>query len=111
MEAKIISISDNRQLTIPKDYYDKLGLGNKAECIYKDGVLLIKPLFRQSEDFSEEILKDLISEGYEGQELIKEFKLRKEMLRLTVDKLKEEGEKIASGDIKGISFDDVFEEE
>lgn len=111
MEAKIISISDNRQITIPKEYYDKLGLGNKAECIYKDGTIIIKPLFRYNEDFSEEILKDLVAEGYEGQILLEEFKQRKENIKFAVDKLKEEGEKIVSGDIEGVSFDDVFPED
>ncbi len=55
MEAKIINISENRQITIPKKYYDKLGFGNEAECIYKDGTIIIRPLFRNNEDFSEEI--------------------------------------------------------
>lgn len=111
MEAKIISVSGNRQITIPKEYYNRLGLGNKAECEYKDGALIIKPLLKYNEDFSEDILKELVSEGYEGYELIEEFKQRKLKLGEAVERLKEEGEKIATGEKDGATFDDVFSED
>jgi len=108
VETKIISISDNRQLTIPKEFFDKSNLGSKAECAYKDGTIIIKPLLKYDDDFTEEILKDLVAEGYEGYSLVEAFKKRRTDLKIAAEKLQEEGRKIASGDIKGVSFEEVF---
>ena len=44
-------------------------------------------------DFDTDILKDLVSEGYEGQELIDEFEKLKKKIPQAMDKLSEEAEK------------------
>lgn len=41
-------------------------------------------------DFSEEILADLIDEGYEGKELLEKFKVRKNLLEFAVEKMVED---------------------
>jgi bifunctional DNA-binding transcriptional regulator/antitoxin component of YhaV-PrlF toxin-antitoxin module len=88
MKSKLISISDKRQITIPKEYYDKLGLGKKAKCFYdeKSGAILICPI-SDNDDLSEFILADLISEGYTGQSLYDEFVRRKNGIRPAVERL------------------------
>ena len=50
-------------MTIPKEFYDELGISNEVLCQMVDGVLMIKPI-KNDVDFSEEILNDLIKEGY-----------------------------------------------
>lgn len=56
-EVKQITVSEKRQMTIPKQFYDKIGIGNELIC----------------ELHGEEILKDLVKEGFNGQDLIHEF--------------------------------------
>ncbi|MCL2628889.1 MAG: AbrB/MazE/SpoVT family DNA-binding domain-containing protein, partial [Oscillospiraceae bacterium] len=65
-ERKIISVSSKRQLTIPQKYYDLLGFNNEAECVLQDDSILIRPMQNiNTSEFSEQILADLISQGYE----------------------------------------------
>lgn len=88
--VKKISVSAKRQMTIPKQFYDELQLGDEVVCQIIDGALLIKPV-PQDLDFSEFILNDLIKEGYEaGEEMMKEFAYRKSQINATVQKMMEE---------------------
>lgn len=73
---KKISVSAKRQMTIPKQFYDELNLGNEVLCEIVDDALIIRRV-QDELDFSEFILSDLIKEGYEGEALVKEFKYRK----------------------------------
>jgi len=54
-----------------------------------DGALVIKPV-PQDLDFSEFILNDLIKEGYEGEELVKEFTYRKSQINDALHKMVED---------------------
>ena len=81
MERKIISVSKKRQITIPLKYYKHLGLDNEVECTLEDGAIVIRPLNRDSGEFSVEILKDLISQGYSGDELVKNLKPKAKILK------------------------------
>lgn len=58
-------------------------------------------------DFDEDILKDLVSRGYEGQELINEFKQMKKNVPVAMDKLINEAEK----DNLGVMSKEEFEKE
>lgn len=58
-------------------------------------------------DFDEDILKDLVSQGYEGQELINEFKQMKKNVPVAMDKLINEAEK----DNLGVMSKEEFERE
>jgi len=107
---RIISVSENGKITIPNSFYQKLNLDNskKMECIYYKNTIVLKPVKKVSDTFSVEILKDLISEGYSGNELIIKFQERTEEIRESIDDLIDEAEKIASGEIEGYSLEDVF---
>ncbi len=61
-------------------------------------------------EFSEEILADLIKEGYSGQELQKEFKSRQAKVRPAVEKMLDDAHKMATGEAKSMSCEDVFGE-
>jgi bifunctional DNA-binding transcriptional regulator/antitoxin component of YhaV-PrlF toxin-antitoxin module len=86
-KVKLVSISSKRQLSIPKEFYDELGLGKEILLELFNNQLVIKPLREDIEDFSEEILSDLLREGYEGDELMEEFKRRKAAIRPAVESL------------------------
>ncbi|MCD2138756.1 hypothetical protein [Salinicoccus halitifaciens] len=58
------------------------------------------------EDFSEEILSDLIGEGYHGEELKRKFAERKAMMAVAVDNLIEEARASKSYE----SFGDMLED-
>ncbi len=43
LEKKLISITSERQLTIPQEFYMLLGFENEAICTLVDGALIIEP--------------------------------------------------------------------
>jgi len=94
-DKKRIKISSKRQITIPAKYYDALKIDKEMECIYTDGMLILLPIRNERSDFAEEILKDLISQGYSGEELLKEFKRVNRKVRPAVEKIIEEADQLA----------------
>ena len=109
IERKVISVSTRRQLTIPQKYYDVLGFNNEAECILQDGGLLIRPLqHTNGGEFSEQILADLISQGFEGQELLAKFKEYSKGIKPAVQKLLDETEAFARSGEGRIPLDELF---
>ena len=111
VDRKIINVSRKRQITIPLKFYKKLGLENEVECFLKDDAIVIRPVYRDSGEFSVEILKDLIGRGYAGDELVKEFEEQNKNIKHAVGNLLEEADAIASGNKKAAKFDDLFSEE
>lgn len=93
-EMKKITVSGNRQVTIPKRFYEKLGMGHQVICELREGELVLRPVPKQI-DFSEEILKGLVAEGYKDQELLQEFQNRKAQIRPAVEKLMAESSQAA----------------
>ena len=61
-------------------------------------------------NFSEEILADLINEGYSGQELQKELKSRQAKVKPAVEKMLDDAHKMATGEAKSMAYEDVFGE-
>ena len=108
MEKKTISISNKRQITIPQSYYEKLGFDREAECIMCDAGLVLIPARRSGGEFAEQILADLIAQGYSGQELLAEFKSRQAKVRPAVERMIEEANELAGGNRERISLDELF---
>lgn len=109
MERKIISVSGKRQVTIPQKYFEALGFGNEAECILQNNSIIIRPIRENaSSEFSEQILADLINQGLSGQELLKKFKEMSSKIAPAMEKLINEADSIAKGEIKGATMTDVF---
>ena len=80
-KIKRVSVSSKRQVSIPKEFYDELKIGSDVTMELVNNRLIIKPVGNTYEDFSEEILSDLINEGYSGNELIDQFKKRKSLIK------------------------------
>ena len=108
MDRKIISITGKRQLTIPLKFYEKLGLGKEVECFIEKNALVIRPLSQDDGVFSIEILKDLVSQGYSGNELVAKFTEERQNMKIAIGALLTEGNEIATGKKKGASMKDVF---
>ncbi len=108
MDRKIISVSKKRQITIPLQFYKHLKLGSEVECSLEDGKIVIQPLHREPNEFSVEILKDLVSQGYSGKELVKQFETQSKNIKKAVTNMLEEADAIAVGEKKAANFDDIF---
>ncbi len=72
-DRKIISVSSKRQITIPKKFFRQLKFGKEVECFLEDDGIVIRPIQLEENEFSIEILRELVSQGYSGEELIKKF--------------------------------------
>lgn len=108
MESKIISVSKKRQITIPLKFYQYLELDNEVQCTLEDGAIVIRPLQRDSGEFSVEILKDLIAQGYSGDELVKQFETQSKKIKKAITNMLEEADAIAAGEKTSDSFEDIF---
>lgn len=109
MKKKTIRVSKKRQITIPLEFYEKLDLSNEVECSLEDGAIVIRPIRRNlGDDFSEELLEELVSLGLSGQELVEQFKIERANLKQATQKMLKEAEEIAKGTMPGLTIDDVF---
>lgn len=109
MDRKIISISKKRQITIPLEFYTHLNLENEVECSLENGAVVIRPLHRESTEFSAEILKDLVAQGFTGNELIKQFERQSKNIKNAITNMLEEADAIAAGEKSSANFDDIFD--
>lgn len=64
----------------------------------------------EDREFAVEILKDLVSQGLGGQDLIAAFQARQAKIRPAVEAMLEEAEKIAGGEAKFGTLEDAFGE-
>lgn len=74
----------------------------------KDGLLIRPVRVTGGDEFSEQILADLISQGYAGQELLEKFKEYSKAIRPAVLKLLEDNEAFARSGEGGIPIDALF---
>lgn len=112
MDRKRISISSKRQITIPQRYFEQLGFGDEAECMVRGSELIIRPAAKQvGGEFAEQILSDLIEQGYEGKKLLERFRSKQRMIRPAVEKLIAEADAMAKGKSGGTSLDELFDSE
>ena len=102
-KVKRIAVSSKRQISIPKEFYEKLNIGEEVSLELHGNYLVIKPIHDGFDDFSEEILADLIDEGYVGMDLMAEFKNRKAQIGYAVDSLITE-----TANTEIVEVDDLF---
>ena len=109
-EQKRVTITSKRQFTIPQKFYSELGFDREAVCTMGDGMLIIQPASHVSGggEFAEQILTDLIAEGFSGQELLDEFKTRQAKVRPAVEAMLEAAKAAASGAGEYSTYDDIF---
>ena len=109
LDKKRISLTSERQLTIPQKFYTELGFGTEAMCTLLDGALVIEPVKNvPSGEFDDLILADLIKEGYEGEALLSEFRTRRASVRPAVEKLIQQADDAAQGIGEYSTYEEVF---
>ena len=109
VEKKIVSISSKRQMTIPQKYFAALGFSDQAECLMRGSELVIRPIKEASSgEFAEQILAELIAEGFAGEALLSEFKRRQANVRPAVERMIDEAELAAHGQGEYFTYDDIF---
>ena len=111
MERKIINVTGKRQVTIPLKFYEKLHFGKEVECCLADDAVLLRPLSSADDSFTMEILKDLVSQGYNGDELLDKFAEQRKNIKKAIGLLVDEADEIAEGKRKGATTKDIFGEE
>ncbi len=97
VRRKRISVSQKRQITIPIDFYNEIGIESEVECYVRDNAIVIRPVRDDGGAFAEEILGDLIAQGFSGDALLKRFKETRRQIRPAVEKLLAEAELAAEG--------------
>ena len=109
MESKKVSISSKRQITIPQKFFTLLGFNTEAECIMRGNGLVLRPgKENTSGEFAEQILADLIRQGYSGEELLEKFKQTQRKIRPAVEAMLAEADRVAESKSGGYSLEDVF---
>lgn len=108
-DKKRLSISSKRQITIPQKFFTMLGFSDTAECVVRGNELVIRPVKQESGgEFAEQILAELIAEGFSGEELLTEFKVRQAKIRPAVEAMIADAEAVADGTGEYETYDDVF---
>lgn len=109
MLKKRISVSQKRQITIPIEFYTSVGIGNEVECYIQNNSIVIRPVQESSGEFDEQILADLISQGFEGKDLLSKFKETRRQVRPAVERLLDEARQSAKGKGKFSTYQDIFD--
>ena len=108
MLKKRISVSQKRQITIPIDFFNAIGVGNEVECYVRDNALIIRPVRDDGGAFDEEILADLMAQGLSGDALLERFKQTRRQIRPAIERLLDEAEQAVSGNAPYSTYQDVF---
>ena len=112
MEIKKVSISAKRQITIPQKFFAMLGFDTEAECMVRGNELVIRPAKTNTGgEFAEQILADLIEQGYSGKELLQHFKQAQSQVRPAVEKMSGKAESVAVSESEYMTYEDIFGEE
>ena len=85
-----VKVSKQRQINIPKDFYEALNISDEALVEFTGKEIVIRPAEYETVDFSEYILKDLVREGYSGDELVQRFIRIKSEIPKALDRMKKE---------------------
>ena len=109
MDRKLLRVSSKRQITIPQAFFTKLWLSDQVDCILHGNELILRPVKRDTGgEFAEQILSDLIAEGFSGEELLQKFKERQAQVRPAVETMIAQAEGAAQGTEAYESYEDVF---
>ena len=111
IERKIISVTGKRQVTIPLRFYERLRVGKEVECYLTDDAIVLRPLSNADDGFTMEILKDLVAQGYSGDELLEKFAQERQNIGRAIGMIIEEADEIAAGKRKGATTEEIFGEE
>lgn len=96
-QSQTVKISSKRQITIPSKFYEAGGFDEYALCTWTEKGLLLQPLIVNDEDNSVTILRQLVAEGYEGDELVDKYEEIQNKIVSIKHKLQKAEDDIAEG--------------
>lgn len=105
---KRISVSQKRQITLPIEFFSSLEIGSEVECYMQNNAIVIRPVRDESGEFDEQILADLITQGFSGTELLEKFKEMRRQIRPAVERLIAEAADAATGKKTFGTYEDIF---
>jgi len=105
---KRISVSQKRQITIPIDFFNSIGIDKEVDCYVQNNAIIIRPVRDGCGEFDEQILADLISQGLSGQDLLVQFKERRNQIRPAVENILKEARLASKGEATFSTYEDVF---
>lgn len=108
---KRISVSQKRQITLPIEFFSSLEIGSEVECYMQNNAIVIRPVRDESGEFDEQILADLIAQGFSGTELLEKFKEMRRQIRPAVERLIAEAADAATGKKTFGTYEDIFDPE
>ncbi len=109
LRKKRIAVSGKRQITIPIDFFNQLGIEEEVECYVQDGSLIIRRAAPETNgEFAEQILADLIAQGLHGEELMKHFRQVNRAVRPAVTEMIAEADRAALKRAELASMNDIF---
>lgn len=118
-ESRDIKVTSKRQITIPKTYFDYLGIKENVHAYLLDDAILIKADKKQSQQEIdlEIILKNIFQEGFSSDEIGEEFSKRvkayNKVLNRKVNSFVNDMTDGSEGELKGDDFNglDIFFDE
>lgn len=96
-QSQTVKISSKRQITIPSKFYEAGGFDEYALCTWTENGLLLQPLKVNDEDNSVTIFRQLVAEGYEGDELVDKYEEIQNKIVSIKHKLQKAEDDIAEG--------------
>lgn len=105
---KRISVSQKRQITIPIEFFNSIGIDKEVDCYLHNNAIVIRPVHENIGEFDEQILADLISQGFSGHELLAKFKKARQNIGPAVESLLKEAHLAAEGKVPFFTYNDVF---
>lgn len=96
-QSQTVKISSKRQITIPSKFYEAGGFDEYALCTWTENGLLLQPLKVNDEGNSVTILRQLVAEGYEGDELVDKYEEIQNKIVSIKHKLQKAEDDIAEG--------------
>jgi len=111
VDRKIINVTGKRQVTIPLKFYERLNFGKEVECFLTEDAIVLRPFTNYDDSFTMDILKDLVSQGLQGDELLTKFAEQRQNIKKAVGMMIDEADEIASGKRKSATTEDIFWED
>ena len=108
---KIINVTGKRQVTIPLKFYERLNFGKEVECFLTEDAIILRPLTHSDDSFTMEILRDLVSQGLQGDELLTKFAEQRQNIKKAVGMVIDEADEIASDKRMSATTEDIFGED
>ncbi|MDD5660145.1 MAG: AbrB/MazE/SpoVT family DNA-binding domain-containing protein, partial [Actinomycetota bacterium] len=96
------------QITIPIEFFNSIGIDKEVDCYLYNNAIVIRPVHENIGEFDEQILADLISQGFSGYELLAKFKKARQNIAPAVESLLKEAHLAVEGKVPFFTYNDVF---